>query len=112
MFSSLTRNADIWSVPVDRNHVAGREIKQLTDNAADDLSPSVSADGKRLVFESTRSGKRVVWAKDLEQDKERALSETPSSENFPIISPDGTQVVYQVDRCGEQQRQRTVRCRI
>jgi len=97
VFSSLSRNADIWSLPIDGNHVVGGEIKQLTNNAADDLSPSVSEDGKRLVFESTRSGKKVVWAKDLEEHKERRLSETPSAENFPIISGDGTRVVYQVD---------------
>ena len=69
---------------------------QLTHNAADDLSPSVSADGKRMVFESTRNGKRVVWAKDLETGRERPLSDRPSVENLPIISADGSQVVYEV----------------
>jgi dipeptidyl aminopeptidase/acylaminoacyl peptidase len=97
VFSSLTRNADIWSVPIREDLAGGRGIKQLTHNTADDLSPSISADGKRLVFESTRSGKRVVWAKDLDTGKERPLSETPSAENFPVISADGTQVVYLVE---------------
>jgi eukaryotic-like serine/threonine-protein kinase len=97
VFSSLTRNADIWSVPVGPNSAVNGGIKQLTHNASDDISPSVSADGTRLVFESTRSGKRVVWAKDLETGAERPLSEMPSAENFPTISPDGSQVVYQVD---------------
>jgi Tol biopolymer transport system component len=95
VFSSLTRNADIWSLPIDATHgkVKG-ELKQLTHDAADDLSPSLSADGKRMVFESNRTGKRVVWIKDLETGKEKALSDTPSSENLPIISADGTEVVY------------------
>lgn len=76
--------------------MAAGEIKQLTRNTADDLSPSVSADGKRMVFESTRNGKRVVWAKDLDTGKERPLSDMPSSENLPILSTDGSQVVYLV----------------
>jgi Tol biopolymer transport system component/DNA-binding winged helix-turn-helix (wHTH) protein len=95
VFASLTRNADVWSLPIHRNRATG-EINQLTRNAADDLSPSVSADGKRMVFESTRNGKRVVWAKDLETGRERPLTDSPSDENLPIISADGSQVVYQV----------------
>jgi hypothetical protein len=50
-----------------------------------------------MVFESTRNGKRVVWAKDLDTGKEGPLSDTPSSENLPILSADGKQVVYLVD---------------
>ncbi len=95
VFASLARNPDIWSLPIDANggKVTG-EIQQLTNDASDDLSPSVSADGKRMVFESNRTGKRIVWTKDLTTGKERALTETSSAENLPIISPDGSEVVY------------------
>jgi Tol biopolymer transport system component/DNA-binding winged helix-turn-helix (wHTH) protein len=93
LFSSLTRNPDVWSVPIQARRVTG-EMQQLTHDAADDLSPSVSADGKRMAFESNRSGKRVVWTKDLETGKEKALTDTPSSENLPLISADGSEVTY------------------
>jgi Tol biopolymer transport system component len=95
VFSSLARNANIWSLPMDANRgkVTG-EMKQQTHDAADDLSPSISADGKHMGFESNRTGKRVVWTKDLETGKEKALTDTPSSENLPIISADGTEVLY------------------
>jgi Tol biopolymer transport system component len=45
-------------------------------------------------FESNRSGKRVVWTTDLETGKEKALTDTPSSENLPVISADGSEVAY------------------
>ncbi len=93
VFSSLIRNPDIWSVPIDAGKVTG-EMKQLTHDAADDLGPSVSPNGKRMAFESNRSGKRVVWTKDLETGKEKALTDTPSSENLPVISADGSEVAY------------------
>jgi eukaryotic-like serine/threonine-protein kinase len=94
-FSSLTRNPDVWGLPIDTNRgkVTG-EMQQLTHNVTDDLSPSVSADGKRMVFESNRTGKRVVWTKDLVTGKEKALTDTSSAENLPIISADGSEVVY------------------
>jgi Tol biopolymer transport system component/DNA-binding winged helix-turn-helix (wHTH) protein len=93
VFSSLTRNPEIWSLAVDAGEAAS-EMQQLTHDAADDVGPSVSADGERMVFESNRTGKRVVWNKDLETGRIKALTDTPSSENLPVISADGSQVAY------------------
>ena len=95
VFSSLARNADVWSLPIDAVHgkVTG-EMQDLTHDAADDVSPSVSTDGKHMVFESNRTGKRVVWTKDLETGQEKALTNTPSGENLPLISADGSLVAY------------------
>jgi hypothetical protein len=93
VFSSLTRNPEIWSLAVDAGRPTG-QMQQLTHDAGDDVSPSVSADGKRMVFESNRTGKRVVWTKDLETGRIKALTDTPSSENLPVISADGSQVAY------------------
>jgi dipeptidyl aminopeptidase/acylaminoacyl peptidase len=70
-------------------------ITQLTRGTAQDHSGSISADGKRMVFESDRTGIRVVWTKDLETGQERALTTTPSTGiNQPRISPDGASVAY------------------
>jgi Tol biopolymer transport system component len=93
----VTENADIWSLPIDTNHPqkAG-ELIRLTSNAADDLSPSISADGKRIVFESLRTGKRLVWKKDLETGQETELITTPSDEALPKITADGSIVAFLV----------------
>ena len=53
---------------------------QQVTGSAFDAHTSVSADGKKLVFISTRSGNPDVWMKDLESGKETALTATPSRE--------------------------------
>jgi Tol biopolymer transport system component len=94
-FASINRNVDIWSLPVeaDNGKVKG-ELERLTADAAADQSPSLSADGNTLVFESNRAGNFHIWRKDLRSRKETVLTMTSSAENAPVISPDGTQVAY------------------
>jgi Tol biopolymer transport system component len=97
VFSSVTRNQDIWSLAVDPNRgKALGELRQLTHGAAQDHSPSLSRDGKRMAFESDRTGNQVVWTKDLESGKESMLTDSPSRFNLPCVSPDGTKVAYSI----------------
>ena len=49
-------NYDLWITPVD-----GREPKQLTANAGNNLLPRVSPDGRQIVFSSDRTGTSHVW---------------------------------------------------
>jgi eukaryotic-like serine/threonine-protein kinase len=97
VFSSLTENVDIWSVPLDttRAKVTG-EPRRLTQDLASDIRPSISGDGKKLVFNSNRSGNWDVWIKDLDAGKEVPLLATPADELSPKISPDGSTVVYSI----------------
>jgi eukaryotic-like serine/threonine-protein kinase len=98
VFSDLISNVDIWSLPIQANQgrVTG-EAQRLTQDAARDYCPSVSADGKTLVFLSERSKNTDIWKKDMESGKETALSATPFSEGYPVISDDGTKVAYIID---------------
>jgi len=102
VFSSLAANTDIWSLPLDPDQakVLGSP-QRLTEDLAADIRPSVSADGKKLVFNSNRSGNWDVWYKDLTTGRETALTSTPVNEENPRISPDGANVVY---RAREQDR--------
>jgi len=95
VFASLVSNDDIWSLPVDpnRGRVTGN-LQRLTQDAAVDFWPSVSADGKRVVFRSRRSGNFDVWLKDIESGKETALTATPDNEFSPHLNQDGSKVVY------------------
>jgi serine/threonine protein kinase len=96
VFASLTHNLNIWSLPIEaaRGRVRG-EAQKLT-YGAHDAHTSLSADGKKLVFISTRSGNPDVWMKDLETGKESALTATPLSEEQPEITADGARVCYMV----------------
>jgi len=69
-------------------------VERLTHDTAADSYPSITADGKRMVFWSDRSGNADIWLKDLESGAERRLTMDPAYETFPMISPDGSQFAY------------------
>jgi Tol biopolymer transport system component len=95
-FSGLLRNQDVWALPIDPNEAAARgELERLTTSPASDEGPSVSSDGRKLVFRSNRSGDWSIWFKDLDTDKETALTTAnPKHGRDSVISPDGSKVVY------------------
>ena len=97
VFSGYIENFDIWSLPVDANlgRVNG-EVRRLTQDPARDTYPSTSVDGRRVVFESQRSGNSDVWLTDLTGSKMTALAATAANEHWPKISPDGAKVAYVV----------------
>jgi Tol biopolymer transport system component len=97
VFSSLVENADIWSLPIDafQGRVKGPP-EQLTHDLALDYLPSLSADGRKLAFVSERSGNPDIWMKDLENGKDKPLTESPAKEIQPRISPDGSLVSYAI----------------
>ena len=96
-FASLVPTLNIYDLPVDANRgtVLSTGPRPLTSSAYDAQS-SLSADGKKLAFVSTRSGNRDIWLKDLESGKETAVTSTSIDEFGPEISPDGSKVGYQL----------------
>jgi Tol biopolymer transport system component len=101
LFSSLTGNVNVWSLPIDANtaHVTG-EMENLTKGVSYAAAPSVSADGKTLVFIAARSKTWSVRMRDLETGEERTLASADASTTAdamwlrPRISPDGGTVAY------------------
>ena len=101
-FASLTSNSDIWSLPIDANRAkALGGLTPVVESAALDVHPSLSADGEKLVFNSTRSGHPDVWIKDTKTGKEMALTDDPLKEDRTLLSPDGSKVAYQVFEGGK-----------
>jgi Tol biopolymer transport system component len=66
-------------------------VQLLTDAAARDEWPSVSADGKTLVFLSNRRSSRAAWLKSLESREELPLLGAAGRAN---VSPDGKSFAY------------------
>jgi eukaryotic-like serine/threonine-protein kinase len=97
VYSSLTENGDIWSLPIDtdRAKVLG-PLQRLTKDVAADIRPSISADGTRMVYNSNRLGNWDVWVMDLRTGKEDSLTATPEDEENPKITLDGSKVVFSV----------------
>ena len=102
VFASLVTNSDIWSLPIagNRAKVLG-ELRAVVQSAAADVHPSLSDDGQKLAFNSTRSGRSEVWIKDMKTGKETALTDDPLRKGRVLLSPDGSKVAF-VAYDGEQ----------
>lgn len=81
-------NWSIWSIKSD-----GSDRVQLTKAAGNDLYPTVSPDGRYVVFTSTRSGTTNIWRMDSDGNNLLQLTNGPS-EWWPSISLDGRWVIY------------------
>jgi serine/threonine protein kinase len=100
VFSNLRATASIYELPtnegLDKNTSA---LKQLTSTSALDIRPSISADGKRLVFARRSGAVRNIWLRDLQTGSERQV--TSSTPAFAVISRDGNRIAYSIEDHGK-----------
>jgi serine/threonine protein kinase len=61
--------------------------------SGNDLSPSVSPDGRTVAFVSGRDGTFRIWLKQLESGSENVLTPGPD-DNSPRFSPDGAWILF------------------
>jgi len=96
VYASRTgENWDIWIVNRD-----GSESKQLTADAFIDQQPSVSADGRYVIFQSNRSGSRNIWRIDSDGSNPKQLTDGSNLDAYPVSSPDGRSVIFMSARAG------------
>ncbi|MBV9923495.1 MAG: PD40 domain-containing protein [Acidobacteria bacterium] len=80
---------DIWAMNAD-----GTGQRQLTAGARSNYGPSVSSDGRYVVFVSNRAGGPFnIWRMDADGGNPLRLT-SGRGENFPHVTPDGRWVVY------------------
>lgn len=86
--SSVAQSRTIWMMDAD-----GANARELTPPGYFDTTPSVTDDGRFMVFESNRSGANEIWRTNLDGSEPKRL--TNCGKNFqPNVSPDGKWVVY------------------
>jgi Tol biopolymer transport system component/imidazolonepropionase-like amidohydrolase len=91
----LDLQGTLWSLPVE-----GGEGRALTDGLGDDRLPDFSPDGRRVVFQSYRSGSWDIWAIGSDGNGLEPLTSGPFDDREPVWSPDGTSVAFSSDRSG------------
>ena len=101
-FASRGENTDIWSLPIeaDTGKVTG-EPRQLTRDSAANFHPSLSADGRKMVFISARSGHQEIWIKDLTTGEDTALTASRVDKFTPSFSPDAKSVSFSAYQAGK-----------
>ncbi len=88
-------NPDVWIMNAD-----GSNQKQLTSDAAIDDQPSVTPDGRYILFHSNRTGMSHIWRMDLDGGNARQLT-SGTHEIRPWPTPDSRWIFFGADTAGQ-----------
>ncbi len=97
--SAVNGKPDIWIANAD-----GSNQKQLTTDPGVDNFPTVTSDGRYILFESNRgdaSGRSHIWRMDIDGGQPKQLT-NGFVEFSPSCSPDASWVVYVAGSPGQQ----------
>lgn len=72
----------------------GSKVRQLTKTPGYDAEATVSPDGKKIVFTSTRDGDLDIYVMDSNGKNVKRLTDALGYDGGPFFSPDGKQIVY------------------
>ena len=97
VFASVNENVDIYEVSLDATGVGGTRPVRLTQKPAREIEPSISLDGKRMVYIARSANANQLWARNIEAGTDRLLAD---GADFAFLSPDGSQVAYSAGRRG------------
>jgi tol-pal system beta propeller repeat protein TolB len=72
----------------------GTNQRQLTFGTANDWLPCFSADGRRVVFETTRDGNREIYAISVDGANPKNLTMHHDTDHHPACAPDGQRIAF------------------
>ncbi|MBL8012394.1 MAG: PD40 domain-containing protein [Candidatus Omnitrophica bacterium] len=94
LFESLP-NWDIKIIDVET-----QKDSMLVDHLTNDESPAFTPDGRYVIFNSDRLGKKTIFSLNLKDGKQTQLTNAKQNDFDPDISPDGKEMIFTSDRTG------------
>ncbi|MCA0381436.1 MAG: hypothetical protein LCH58_04695 [Bacteroidetes bacterium] len=76
----------------------GKIVKQLTNAKGYDAEATISPDGKKMVYTSTKSGDLELWIMDLKTGKEKQVTNMLGYDGGAWFSPDGKKLIWRASR--------------
>ncbi len=76
----------------------GKIVKQLTNSPYYDAEATLSPDGKKMIYTSTKDGDIELYIMDLESGTEKRITHTLGYDGGAWFSPDGTKLIWRASR--------------
>lgn len=76
----------------------GKVTKQLTNTPGYDAEGTVSPDGKKIVFTSTRSGDLELWTMNIDGSDQKQITNGLGYDGGAFFSPDSKKLVFRASR--------------
>src|SRR5690606_7788691 len=76
----------------------GNITKQLTNTPGYDAEATVSPDGKKIVFTSTRSGDLELWTMNIDGTNQKQITNGLGYDGGAFFSPDSKKIVFRASR--------------
>jgi TolB protein len=87
-------NKSLKSVEIFIMNADGTGLKQLTDNAYEDGSPSLAPDGTKILFNSSPTNQTDIYVMNIDGTEIKQLTSTSENEEHPEWSPNGRKILY------------------
>ena len=95
------RNGGVWQIY--ELNVATENFRLVSDGHGDDLDPSYSFDGTRIVFRSLRDHNSVIYTMNRDGTGVTRISDPAGRALNPVWSPDNTLIAYQSNLDGDME---------
>jgi Tol biopolymer transport system component len=95
-------DSNVWRLDVSEPGAAASPPRVAIGSTRRDDAPSLSPDGRRLVFVSNRSGESEFWVADVNGGNALQLTSLASVPGFGRWSPDGSLIAFHSDPQNER----------
>jgi Tol biopolymer transport system component/tRNA A-37 threonylcarbamoyl transferase component Bud32 len=85
---------DIWRLPGPKSTSPASSPTPLISSTKTDWNAQFSPDGKKIAFQSTRSGQDEIWVCDSDGSNPIQLTDLKGHSGTPRWSPDGKQIAF------------------
>ena len=98
-FVRFVDDINLWRISV-RDGKTTSEPVIIPSSSLMDASPQISPEGKRIVFQSDRSGAPEVWVSDIDGSHAAQVTNYGVHSGTPRWSPDGRRIAFDSNKTG------------
>lgn len=94
-------DTDTWEIGTSGSPPKGHSPRKVISSSRRDDGPQLSPDGRKIAFESDRSGTNEVWICDRDGTNAVQLTRFGATTGTPRWSPDGRRIAFDSDTQGQ-----------